>query len=169
MYQQGKLAQICREMDSMKLDVLGLCETRWNQSGQQDTIDGKLLLFSGMPEEDDDHIHGVGVLLSRRMRNNLISWLPVSERLITFRIKGRQRNISIIQVYAPTEDALMEDKEAFYGQLDAVMSELPRRDVKLLMEDMNARVGDSNENLEHVLGMVGPMESVGVMRMVVSL
>jgi Reverse transcriptase (RNA-dependent DNA polymerase)/Domain of unknown function (DUF6451) len=155
MYQAGKLAEICREMDQMKVEVLGLCETRWNQSGQQDTSDGKLLMYSGMPDDDDDHVYGVGVLLSRKMKANLISWMPISERLMTVRIKGKQRNISIVQGYAPTEDATIETKEEFYSQLDAILSELPKRDVKLLMGDLNARVGDTNENLEHVLGPHG--------------
>lgn len=37
LYQTGKLAQAVREMDRLKLDVLGVSETRWNGSGEVKT------------------------------------------------------------------------------------------------------------------------------------
>jgi hypothetical protein len=33
-------------MDDAKVDVLGLSEVRWNQSGDTDTNDGKRLIYS---------------------------------------------------------------------------------------------------------------------------
>jgi hypothetical protein len=74
-------------MDEAKVGVLGLCEVRWNQSGEIDTHNGKRFLYSGMPEEDDDHIHGVGILLSSQMKGSLLEWAAISERLMTARLK----------------------------------------------------------------------------------
>ena len=37
-----------------------------------------------------------------------------------------------------------EEKEAFYEQLQALMDKLPRRDLKILMGDLNAKVGADN-------------------------
>jgi hypothetical protein len=34
LYQQGKLEEVCKAMDEEKVEVLGMCEVRWNQSGQ---------------------------------------------------------------------------------------------------------------------------------------
>jgi hypothetical protein len=67
MFQEGRLEEICKAMGEAKVEVLGLSEARWNQSGETDTKDGKRLIYSGMSEEDDDHVHGVGILLSRQM------------------------------------------------------------------------------------------------------
>jgi Reverse transcriptase (RNA-dependent DNA polymerase)/Domain of unknown function (DUF6451) len=155
MYAAGKLAEICREMDKVKLEILGLCETRWNQSGEHQTADGKLLLYSGMPEEDDDHVRGVGVLISRKLKDHLVEWLPVSERLMKARFKTKHRHFTIVQGYAPTEDATLEDKEAFYSSLDGLLTTVPKRDVVFLLGDYNARVGADNEGLEHVMGPHG--------------
>jgi hypothetical protein len=50
-------------------------------------MDGKLFIYSGMPEEDDDHIHGVGILLNRQMKGSLIGCSAVLECLITVSIQ----------------------------------------------------------------------------------
>jgi hypothetical protein len=34
--------------------------------------DGKEHFLLGMPEEDDNHIHGVGIVLSSQMKGNLL-------------------------------------------------------------------------------------------------
>jgi hypothetical protein len=47
-FPEGKLAQLNREMDRYKLDILGVSEVRWNGSGQIMTTDGKMFLYSGM-------------------------------------------------------------------------------------------------------------------------
>jgi len=166
MYQQdqdGRLAQVCKAMDEAKVEVLGLCEVRWNQSGVKDTHDGKRLLYSGMPEEDDDHIHGVGILLGGQMKGSLLEWAAISERLMTARLKLKNRNLTIVQAYAPTEDATLDRKEAFYSQLEGVLLGIPKRDVVLMMGDLNARVGSANEDLEHIMGKhgVGTMNENG--------
>ncbi len=73
MYQQGRLEEVCKAMDDAKVDVLGLSEVRWNQSGEVPTNDGKKLIYPGMPEVNDDHIYGVGILLSRQTHTPLFT------------------------------------------------------------------------------------------------
>jgi len=52
------------------------------------------LVFSGMPNADDDHIRGVGILVNRNIRGALLEWNPVSERIITVRIQTKLRQMS---------------------------------------------------------------------------
>jgi hypothetical protein len=58
LFQKGKLAQLNREMDRYKLDILGVSEVRWNGSGQTMTTDGKMFLYSGMLNEEDPMFEG---------------------------------------------------------------------------------------------------------------
>ena len=46
--------------------------------------------------------------------------------------------------YAPTNEASEEEKEDFYKELQAVLEQVPGRDVKIVMGDINAKVGTDN-------------------------
>ena len=47
MYKAGKTATVTAEMRRFNLAVVGLCETRWTQSGQLLLTTGELILYSG--------------------------------------------------------------------------------------------------------------------------
>jgi hypothetical protein len=48
-----------------------------------------------------------------------------------------------------------EKKEEFYQQLSETIATATKRDVIIVMGDMNAKVGSNNEGLEHVMGRHG--------------
>ena len=58
-------------------------------------------------------------------------------------------------VLCPTNIADEERKEEFYQQLQAVLDRVPRRDIVIVMGDMNAKVGSDNAGREHVMGTEG--------------
>ena len=47
MFESGKTAQVAREMHNYNLVLLGLCETRWKQSGKLRLTTGEMVLYSG--------------------------------------------------------------------------------------------------------------------------
>jgi hypothetical protein len=53
LFQKRKLAQLNREMDRYKLDILAVSEVRWKGSEQIMTTYGKMFLYSGMLNEED--------------------------------------------------------------------------------------------------------------------
>ena len=154
LYEAGKSAQVSREMHRYNLKMLGLCETRWNGTGRMLLTSGDTIIYSGH-EEEHPHLHGVALLLTPEAAQALLSWEPVSPRLLTARFNSKGRKVTVIQCYAPTNAAETEEKEAFYEQLQAVMDKLPRRDLKILMGDLNAKVGADNTNRELVMGKHG--------------
>ena len=105
--------------------------------------------------EDDLHHEGVVIIMKKGMEKYLMEWKPVNSRIIQARLKGRQTNLSIIQCYAPTNDSNDRDKEAFYEQLQATLENVHRRDLLLVMGDLNAKVGSDNMNFERVMGREG--------------
>jgi len=72
LYQKGRLAQLNKIMDEYKLAVMGVSEVRWNGSGKTETTNGNIFVYSGMPNTDDDHIRGVGILVNK---NKIIRYL----------------------------------------------------------------------------------------------
>ena len=143
-----------REMHRYNLKMLGLCETRWNGTGRTRLTSGDTIIYSGH-DEGHPHIRGVALLLTPEVAQALLSWEPVSQRLLTPRFNSKGRKVTVIQCYAPTNAAEIEEKESFYDQLQAVMDKLPRRDLKIVMGDLNAKVGTDSTNRELAMGKHG--------------
>ena len=118
------------------------------------TANGETVLYSGM-DEGENHERGVCLILFRDAAQSLIEWEPVLERIIRARFNSKWQQVTVMQCYAPTNKATEEVKDVFYEQLQVVLEEVPRRDVKIVMGDMNAKVGTDNTGREEVMGRHG--------------
>jgi hypothetical protein len=72
----------------------------------------------------------------------VLYFTPINERLCVIRIKGRFFHYSLINIHAPTNDSEEEAKDQFYEQLERAYAACPSHDVKLVMGDANAKVGN---------------------------
>jgi exonuclease III len=143
-----------KEMSNYKLDIMGLNEIRWKDNGEIKTQYGNSLIFSGTGE-DKKHRNGVGILMNKDARKSLMKWIPISETIILARFKTKIRNLTIIQCYAPTEMTEKNKKEEFYQQLSETIATVTKRDVIVVMGDINAKVGSNNEGMEYDMGRHG--------------
>ena len=157
MFEAGRAIQIAREMKNYNIAVLGLCETRWLQTGQLRLSSGEQLLYSGHTEDGAPHTEGVGLMLSPEAQRALIGWEPVNSRIITakFTTKKKRIRLNIIQCYAPTNDADDDKKDEFYQQLQAVIDKRGAKDITILMGDLNAKIGADNTGYEETMGTHG--------------
>ena len=151
----GRCAQVAKEMSRYKLKVLGLSEVRWNTFGETRLQTGETLLFSGKENEEDIHENGVGLLLSKEAFKSLLEWEPISERIIKAKFLSKFKNVNIIMCYAPTNTSHEEEKIKFYNQLQDTVNKIPKRDILILMGDMNAKVGKDNTGREREMGTHG--------------
>ena len=127
MFEANKAAQIARERRVYNITVLGLCETRWTQSGQIRLNTGEMILYSGHEEEDAQHTEGVAFMLSHEAQNAPISWEAAGPRIIY----------------------------AFYNKLQTLCDKLKEKDMAILMGDLNAKIGSDKSGYEEVMGRQG--------------
>jgi hypothetical protein len=85
-------------------------------------------------------------LVDSKFNHMVINFTPINERLCVIRIKGRFFNYSLINIHAPTNDSEEEAKDQFYEQLVQAYAACPSHDVKLVMGDANAKVGQVHQS-----------------------
>jgi hypothetical protein len=68
----------------------------------------------------------------------------INERLCVIRIKGRFFNYSLINTHASANDSVEEAKDQFYELLERAYAACPSHDVKLVMENATAKVGQQD-------------------------
>ena len=98
-------------------------------------------------------------MMTEESAKSLIEWEPVSRRIITARFNSKGRKVTIIQCYAPTNTAEEEMKEEFYTMLQGIYDKVPARDMKIVMGDLNAKIGSDNKGKEITMGK----EALGIM------
>ena len=64
-----------------------------------------------------------------------------NDRMISVHFKGKQFNIIIIQVYAPTNNAEEAEVEQFCEDLQDILELTPQKNVLFIIGDWNAKVG----------------------------
>lgn len=157
MLETSRAAQIATEMKKNNITVLGLCETRWPDSGQLTLTSGEKILYSGQEGEDDRHIGGVGIMLAKRAQEALIEWKPISPRIsiILARFRSKTRNVTFINCYAPVNEAEVETKADFYDELQKTLDGRTRRDILIVTGDFTAKIGKDNTGRERIMGREG--------------
>ena len=135
------------------VEILGISECRWTGSGQVRTQTGENIIFSG--RDDNRHQSGVAIMMSKEASRALQSWNPVSDRIVTARFNSKHIKTTIIQVYAPTNDADTDEKDWFYELLQQVYDRTPRHDIIITMDDWNATLGHQMEGENGVVGKHG--------------
>ena len=90
-------------------------------------------MYSG--RDGEVHHSGVALALDKESVKCLECWAPISDRIISARFYSRYIKTSIIQVYAPTNDAEVEAKDHFYDQLQKVIDSVPKHDILVLLGD----------------------------------
>ena len=147
LYQPGKLDNVINEMDRMKINIMGLAETRWTEAGKVAKENGHVLVYSG----GERHEYGVGILMDKHTSAGLKCYVPISDRVIMIKLAGKPFDLNVIQVYMPTTSHEEEEIDVVYEDIENLLAQTKTNEISIILGDMNAKVGRGKEGTE-----VGP-------------
>ena len=122
-------------LENINFDVLGLAEVRRMGSNIEEYKE-YILCYIG----ETKGLHGVGFLIKKSLKNNIINFTGISERVALLKLKFEDFAISIIQVYAPTESSNEDDINKFYTDIRKAHDIAD--DKLLVIGDWNAKIGN---------------------------
>ena len=124
-------------LDSHKMDITAIQEVRWTDEG---IIDKKnhIIFYRG----DKKHrMFGTGFIVNKRIKHLVRDFKAKTPRICKIRVGGLFFKYSPICIHAQTEEKDDDEKDNFYEDLNQIYEECPKRDIKIIIGDLNAKVG----------------------------
>ena len=142
LYKVGAQLSVISEIEKYKMSVTAIQETR--VLGREiNEVKKFMVLNSGKTE--GKHEYGVAFIVHPSFKGNIIDFKPINERICVLRVRMKFFNVAMINVYATTEDKGPQEKDEFYYQLERVLDTLHANDVKIVLGDLNAKIGREEE------------------------
>ena len=110
---QGKLEVVKQEMARMNVDILGINELKWTGMGEFNSNDHYIYYC----RQESLRRNGVAIIVNKIVRNAVLGCNLKKDRMISVRLQGKPLNITVIQFYAPTNNAEEAEVEQFYEDL----------------------------------------------------
>ena len=143
----GRAEELANCMKKQGIAVCGIQEHRQvhtlDKEKELETTkvnDHYLVTASAWRNRQNAAIGGVGMMLNSLAHRTMINAKRISERIIYASFKSNPI-LTIIVVYAPTEDKDEEAKSQFYSQLRLTIESVPQHHFLAVLGDFNARLG----------------------------
>jgi exonuclease III len=140
LYRIGSLKTIARELGKYKLDLVGVQEVRWEKGGTERAENYTFFYGQG----NGDHQLGTGFFVHKRILSAVRRVEFISDRMSYVILRGPWCNIIVLNEHVPCEDKGDDVKDSFCDELGRIFDQFPRYDMKILLGDVNAKVGREN-------------------------
>ena len=120
---QGKLEVLKQEMERVNVNILGIRELKWAGMGEFNS-DDHYIYYCGQESLRKD---GVVIIVNKRVRNAILEYNLINDRMISVHFQGIPFNITIVQVYPLTSNAEEAEVEWFYEYLQNLLELTPQK------------------------------------------
>ena len=128
---QGKLEVVKQEMARVNIDILGISELKWTGMGKFNS-DNHYIYYCG---QESLRRNGVAIIVNKRVQNAVLGCNLKNDRMISVHFQGKPFNITVIQVYALTNNAEEGEVEWFYEDLQDLLDLTPPKNVLFIIVD----------------------------------
>lgn len=147
-----KIMEIVNFMKKHTIQIMGLSDCRKRGQNIQQIHEDYVLIWSGV-NTGRRATHGVGFIVHPSIAHLIDKITYVSSRIISVRFKDRNKQTSIVQVYAPCNDnTTNEENDDFYNELSSTLHSVLHSDDLIVMGDFNGKVGKRRPPWNKYLG-----------------
>ena len=133
----------------MNIDILGISELKWTRMDEFNSDDHYIYYCV----QESLRRNGAAIMVNKRVRHAVLGCSLKNDRMISVHFQGKQFNIIVIQLSAPTSNAEEAEVERFYEDLQDLLELTPKKDVLFIIGDWNAKVG--SQEMPGVTGKFG--------------
>ena len=134
---QGNLDMVKQEMANVNSDILGISERKWMGIGKFNS-DDHYIYYCG---QDSIRRNGVALIVNQIIWTTVFGVILKSSRIISVGFQSKPFNITVIQVYASITNIKEDEIKQFYEDLQDLIELTTKKDVLLILEDWNEKVG----------------------------
>ena len=134
---QSKLEVVKQEMARVNVDILEISKLKWTGMGEFNS-DDHYIYYCG---QESLRRNGVAIMVSKSVQKAALGCNLKNDRMISVHFQGKQFNITVIQVYAPTSNAEEAEVEWFNEDLQDLLEKATIKDLLFNVGDWNAKVG----------------------------
>ena len=128
---QGKFEVVKQEMPRVNINILGIRELQWTEMGEFNS-DDHYIYYSG---QESLRRNGVALTVNKKVQNAIFGCNLKNDRMISICFQGKPFSITVIQVYAPINNAKEAEVERFYEDLQDLLELTPKKDVLFTIGD----------------------------------
>ena len=134
-----------QEMTRVNTDILRVSELKWTGVGKFNS-DDQDIYYCG---QESLRRNGVAIIVNKRVQNAVLGCILKNDRKMLAHFQGKQFNITVIQIYAPTINA----KKLKLTDLCRPTRPNTKKDVLFIIEDRNAKL--ESQEIPGVTGKFG--------------
>ena len=147
---RGRSSEVVETMSRRDIDLCCMQEVRWRGASAR-FITGQDDRYKFFWVGNNAGTGGVGILLAEKWVEKVFDVNRVSDRILLFKLLVAETIITVLSVYA-RQSRLDQSKDAFYDDLQSVMSKVKNQEFLIPCGDWNGHIGQMAEGYEGVLG-----------------
>ena len=120
------------------MDILCVQETKWKGSKARSIGGGFKLLYHGVDGRKN------GVILKEDYAKSVVEVKRKSDKMMSVKMEIEGVMMNVISAYASQVGCELEEKEAFWNDLDEMVESVHKGERMLIGEDLNGHVGERN-------------------------